>query len=442
MFTVEDIEDNQVLSNTPKKKSIRNSIQALTNRFNIYALAYLALTLPAGILLILFDKHESWLDREAHWGRLLQISQGTLLPVPNPDGKGSFGGFNHEGVFENFNNTAINSPFVYLPGILGHGHVRLASLSTLLVCACLIAFAISLSKGFAPAFLGISMLPMNFLSICYPTADAMTNAFSLLFIGFTLYVLQSTDPITNRQSLTLIVLSIFLGLIKITCAPLILLVWLLPHHAKNINAKKPILVCCLATFATLLSTATWMHITAHIPGSAAVTLDEYAEGKRLIFAHPLQMVKSLFITLVQPLDINWDGYNLGRNIQLFTGNGPVLPASVTVPILFASTILILKGCATNLHIDWSGRLIAIAILILFFAATGAGIMASWGSRSLGRYIDGIQSRYYFPIYPILIMLIPRVKMEFSNRKYGAYFISGLLIWGYASLLLAHCLSFA
>ncbi|MFT9158391.1 hypothetical protein [Bifidobacterium psychraerophilum] len=130
-----------------------------------------------------------------------------------------------------------------------------------------------------------------------------------------------------------------------------------------------------------------MHITAHIPGSAAVTLDEYAEGKRLIFAHPLQMVKSLFITLVQPLDINWDGYNLGRNIQPFTGNGPVLPASVTVPILFASTILILKGCATNLHIDWSGRLIAIAILILFFAATGAGIMASWHPGDHGVWGD-------------------------------------------------------
>lgn len=94
---MEDAEMNLNTSN--KNENCLSSLwDRLFNWFGSSALFYLMVTIPSGLILIFFDKHPSWPDHADHWNRILQISQGHLLAQANPDGSGSCGGFDADGV--------------------------------------------------------------------------------------------------------------------------------------------------------------------------------------------------------------------------------------------------------------------------------------------------------------------------------------------------------
>lgn len=73
------------------------------------SMIYSVFTVFFGALLIFIDSEQaSWPDKGQHWQRVLQIAQGHLLAVPDPNGSGVYGGI-FDGKFYAFNNTAINS---------------------------------------------------------------------------------------------------------------------------------------------------------------------------------------------------------------------------------------------------------------------------------------------------------------------------------------------
>jgi uncharacterized membrane protein len=416
-------------------------LHTLKRLSRIPAVLYLLLTIPSGVLLILFDKRPSWPDSAAHWLRILQISRGGFLSQPNPDGSGAYGGFDATGKFSNFNNSAINSPFVYFPSVLAHGHVRLASLLTLVVCSSIIAAAIYLSRQYQYAFLGIALLPIVFLSICYPTPDGVTNSVSLLFVAFVLRLLQNEAPPDTVSVVVLVILSALLGFIKITCVTLVLLVWVLPLRFKGIHRKSTWLPCVFSTLAALISTAVWTKMTSRIPPSAVVDLPGFASGKARILSHPMLMIRSVLVTLFQPPNTTGDPYDLARNIQLFTGYGPTLSATIMVPLLVAVMILILMSCNVDFCAGAWSKIVVAVIIALFFCVTAAGLMSSWGTPNLGRYVGGIQSRYYVPIYALLVLLVPSVRVSFSRKREGSIFLGAMIVWGYLGILIAHCIPF-
>lgn len=408
------------------------------------ALFYLLVTLPSGILMIAFDKRRSWPDYKDHWHRVLQIVSGHLLAQPNPDGSGGYGGLDSNGVFQVFNNTAINSPFVYFPGVLGCGHQRLAALFTLIICALTIAIGIRISGAYCPAFLGIGLLPIVFTSICWPTADAVTNAFSIVFVAYVVYLLQQAEPLKPRSLAVLSCMSILLGFIKITCAVLVLLVWLLPLSRKSKDEAKTLWwVALLSTVCAICSSLIWMSLTSQIPPSAVIDHPGFELAKKNILQHPFLMIQSLVVSFIQPINTTGDGHDIERNIQLFTGIGPdaLLPAGVMVPVLIVCCLLIIKGCAGMHHGGRTGLAITMLIVLAFFALTGAGLESSWGSNSLGKYIGGLQSRYYIPIYAVLVLLMPKVGLRFDNPKVVKNVVVIFVTWSYVGMLLSHCLSF-
>lgn len=408
------------------------------------ALFYLLVTLPSGILMIAFDKRRSWPDYQDHWHRVLQIVNGHFLAQPNPDGSGGYGGLDSNGVFQVFNNTAINSPLVYFPGVLGCGHQRLAALFTLIICALTIAVGVRISGLYYPAFLGIGLLPIVFTSICWPTADAVTNAFSIVFVAYVVHLLQQTGPLKQRSLRVLCCMSILLGFIKITCAVLVLLVWLLPLSRKGKDKAKTMWsAAALSTACTIFALLTWMSLTSRIPPSAIIDQHGFNLAKKRIFQHPLLMIRSLVVSFIQPINTTGDSHDIERNVQLFTGIGPdaLLPAGVMVPVLIICCLMIIKGCAGMHHGGRIGIAITVLIVLAFFALTGAGLESSWGSHSLGKYIGGLQSRYYIPIYAVLVLIMPNFGIRFDNPKLLKKVAAIFVVWSYIGMLLAHCLPF-
>ena len=77
---------------------------------------------------------------------------------------------------------------------------------------------------------------MVFFSFLYPTADAMTNSISILFIGSVLHACQR-DRVSGRFLTFLVFVGIFIGLVKSTCVILLALL-LLPFHRGYVKTAK------------------------------------------------------------------------------------------------------------------------------------------------------------------------------------------------------------
>ena len=200
------------------------------------AILYLVLSLIAGCILVQWDARPATNDAEQHWNRAYLISQGQFVAQENPQNKGHFGGYiNNE--FVEFNNTAVNSPVCYFPSWFSNGRYKLACFLTLLISALITASAILLSGAFAPIIMAISLLPMVFLSYLYPTADAMTNSISLLFVSSILHYYSMKRKPSWIEIAPLILLGSVVGLVKITCI-ILLLFLLLPLNSLRKSTGK------------------------------------------------------------------------------------------------------------------------------------------------------------------------------------------------------------
>lgn len=99
--------------------------------------------------------------------------------------------------------------------MLSGGHLRVACALTLIVAVGFTTLAIHIAGQYKTLILGIAVLPIVFFSYLYPTADAMTNSFSLLFVAQILYLLQKES--IRWKDISLLALSaLYLGQLKIT----------------------------------------------------------------------------------------------------------------------------------------------------------------------------------------------------------------------------------
>lgn len=208
------------LPHSHSRTNTRTHIHAPYKIFATIEFGYFALSTIAGVILILFDRRPSRNDFDAHWSRAQQVASFQFLSTPDPSGSGDYGAISADGYFVPFNNTAINSPFAYLPSMLSGGHLRVACALTLIVAVGFTTLAIHIAGQYKTLILGIAVLPIVFFSYLYPTADAMTNSFSLLFVAQILYLLQKES--IRWKDISLLALSaLYLGQLKITllCTP-------------------------------------------------------------------------------------------------------------------------------------------------------------------------------------------------------------------------------
>lgn len=93
-----------------------------------------------------------------------------------------------------------------------------------------------------------------------------------------------------------------------------------------------------------------------------------------------------------------------------------------------------NGGAHQLSIG--SKVILGCVVLLFFAATGMGLLASWGITDIGHYISGLQSRYYIPLYAILLMIFPTVVSSSTPEveRRCNWTIDVLLLWGYVGTI--------
>ncbi|WP_163228097.1 glycosyltransferase family protein [Bifidobacterium choloepi] len=419
------------------EESVESSQRFPFRNFWILPLAYFILTVTAGVPLSLWDTGKAdFNDAAAHWERVSMILAGHIVPSISP-GNSEYVGYTTSSGFVTLNNTAINSPFLYWPSLLSGGRQQVASVLTLVLSAAVIAVAIWLAQRFQILLFAAAILPATFLMMIYPTADAVTDSTSFLFIGLVLFLLQQPQ-LRWHHWVALCAVSVMLGQIKMTAIVLILLVLLL---IRKLSGWKKF---WLMAPVMLAATSSWLwsrQVSWFAPAPFMVSYADYTKLKWECVQQPWAWITSIFKTAFMPLNLSTENVNgipvnAQRNLTLFTATEGTQLGNVTmVPVLFAIVLLTLYSASLAHLRSWFSNGIAAVVLVGFFVATVTALLISW-TGSIGGYAWGMQFRYFLPVIPVAFLLIPRF-FRCDRPKFLLWFCGALIAWSYIGTVIAH-----
>ena len=402
--------------------------------------SYLLLMLFTGVPMVLFDRNPSRNDQGAHWYRVEGLLAGNLHAVADPNGGEGWGGI-VDGAFQTFNNTAVNSPFVYWPSLFSGGDYRTACLLTLCAASLTTAVGIALAGELGCCIAGTAILPMVYFSYLYPTADAVTNSYALLYIGYILH-LHGKERLGVIDYVMLTVASVLLGQIKSTCLVLVLL--LIVPAVRQHGVRRIAFV--IPAVGAVVSAGLWMlTVRDVVPAPETMSGVELESLKSAMLRNPLLLVESMAVTLFQPLDFSDETsgdrlVNPQRNLQLFTGaENTQLSMTIMVPLLFAVALLFLMGAQRN-RLRAVERTVCAMVCVAFFALTCAAMVLTW-SGDPGGYAGGIQTRYIIPVIPLVALLIPELVQVENLRKF-LIAVAVLVILSYCGIVGVHCMDWS
>ena len=119
------------------------------------------------------------------------------------------------------------------------GIFRVSSVATLICSATIIAVAIWVAKSLCQYHSGYSDSSYHIFSMIFPTADAVTNSYCLLFIAVVLCLYQRDDMLQYWHIALLCMMGALLGQVKITCFIIALFVLFLIPKAHGCVKRSP-----------------------------------------------------------------------------------------------------------------------------------------------------------------------------------------------------------
>lgn len=378
----------------------------------------------------------------AHWARILQIMNGNIIPVFSEEYPDWMIYRNH-GEIITFNNTAVNTPFVYFPSLIVRGDFYVSSVATLICSAAIIAAAIWVAKSYANIILAIAILPTTFFSMIFPTADAITNSFCLLFVAIVLALYQRNDVLRHRHIVLLCVMGILLGQVKITCSIIALFaLFLLPKvhgWGKKIALALPVLSAGISMWL-------WRMRTSRIAVAPnRVSLEKTHELEGQLLQSPWKVFPLIGRSLFEPMDfdhekINGQLVNPRRNLQFFTGTEEIqLPLIVMAPVLIAIMILVIVHVNYNFISKLQIVLITL-IIVLYYILSCVALSITWVG-DINTYASGLQNRYFIPILPFAFLLFPSfIAKEHINRKVLGASVAVLTVFSYIAIAVTYMIN--
>jgi uncharacterized membrane protein len=416
---------------------------------------FLWMALTFGLLFIVATPPLQVPDEPAHFLRCWQISEGQLLAVKSNNRIGGNVPLSLEKMshpfwllvfpgtpvnvdtlkriatipinpsvrkFKDFNNTALYSPLCYAPQALGIFILRTFNVHPLFIfyfgriCALLawiaiVFFAITLIPIHKWLITLLALLPMSlYVNISY-SADAMTNAVSLLFIAAVLRVAFRETPVSSRAWLFVMLLAFLVVSMKTIYAALVLLLFIIPRS--KFNNRKEMTMMAVAMFALVIcSIVTWTAVLQPLYLSHAQYDPVAREDLSIVagadihaqleycFNHPLHFPEVFFRSVISSASMYLPGY-----IGTFGWLSLQLPLWVII-----STYLVIFTCAViaEQRLKLSGYQKAV-IAITFFALLILLFLSQhliWDPVG-GPLISNIQGRYFIPFAPLLFFLLPQ-----------------------------------
>ena len=349
------------------------------------------------------------------------------------------------GVMESFSPEMESCYSVqYIPQMLGVGLGLLLKLNrwwlyllgnfTNLLCYLFITWLAvrTIPKG-KNALTLIALLPMALQQASSFSPDGYINSMSFLLIALILRAAEGNERLSGKEYAALTVVALLLAPAKGIYTLLLLLLFTVPAQRFGGRAKRLMYIggAFLASVVLLLI----------FEGPWANSLEAQGEAVGGYYTlswcltHPVQTVRLVFYSILHPDSGVYGSKNLlwwlesGTGIMLnsFT---LLMPVSAIYPMLFVilMSAMIVPQCAEHeLITPWQRSLGWLTALLVVCAAFGI-MMIAWTPMG-GSLIEGVQGRYFLPVFP-LIFLGFRGKTFTSRRDMSQVWLGCFLMLHY------------
>lgn len=442
--------------------------KVLPERFFIFT------ALPFGLLIIFLTPPFQSPDEFNHFHKAWQISEGSFSSLKHDDRVGGYVPegvvrfaqpyynlrFNSESrtdldqitrsslvslnsdslVFVDFPNTALYSPVVYIPQALTICVLRsfetpplfvyyCARIITLLFWITMVYFSIRIMPSFQWLFVILALLPQSLFTNASLSADVMTNGLSFLFIGWILQRAFVAPFFSWKDTVLLAFFSFLICSSKIVYTPLLLLVFIIPA-SKFSSAKHRVFQSGCAFIIAGITLLVWKFASLNVYTPYSSYNASFNSGIDLIrnadinlqmeylTQNPFAVFKVFYYSLVG----NAQSFSISYIGKLGWLDTP-LPWWFVV-LSWALILVAIFGEKSKIFLTRSHSiLLLIAFLSSFFLLVLSQYL-TWSEVGAPRvYI--LQGRYFFPIFPLLFIVLSRFdfrRITFSQVLYPVYSI--------------------
>ena len=403
---------------------------------------FVILALIAGGCLIIVTGPFQANDEVTHFRRAYQISQGQMvasrrgnsvggyipksiatanLPFDNVSGNSEIR-INRQSLFDklhepfdseqqcfsHFLMPAVYSPTLYIPQVIGITIGRFCGLSAMgmmysgrivnLLCWIVVVFiAIRVAPVFNWAFMLTALLPMNLALASSLSADASTNAVTLLLVALVLRLtLVDDSSFRGFQRVMIAALCVFLSLAKEVYFPLTGLIFLIPV-ARFDRLRNKLLFSGIVIGMALVAAMFW---SAMIKGLFVTFIrGNVPEQMDFLLRNPWVFPK----IAIDSIGDQWNECSFAW-IGVLGFLDTWLPKWIywSYPFVLILAALLDKGQAARL--GWPQKIWIVCIIIAVYLLIDLSLYLVWTPPGADT-IHGVQGRYFLPlVIPVLLIL--------------------------------------
>lgn len=313
---------------------------------------------------------------------------------------------------EAFSNTAVNSPIVYIPYVIGYyvGKIFTNNAYAIilvmrmfgLLCYSIIIFVciryIPIGKWVIAT---VSLIPAVYVFMSCVTADTMTFVMCIAFIAVVLHCSILNRELKRKEWILLSLVTVGMALVKLSYLPVLMLLALIPLANTAMRKRSMMLRGIALACVSCIIFLCWYLVISHINTGAMFNVGASPTlQKEIIFNNPFQFMKLLFKQFAEQ---NYFSFGIFGTLDLHTHNGYSGWCGVLAICL---SLLIQDEREKQVAVSVRDRMCAIALLLLSFIAVFILVetalylqFSAVGANS----IAGVQTRYFLPVLPMLLL---------------------------------------
>lgn len=289
-------------------------------------------------------------------------------------------------------------------------------------------------------FATVGLLPMTLHQMSVISTDGLIIASTLLFIALTLYLRnyysqKGHDSDSKKRYIFILLLGITALIIssKPGYWPILFCAVLIAPSLSGVISKRLIFIPIIIA-GGMMSYVMWYGIlSSHGLSDMSHFFEQANSGSKLIgkkavakqIINPLSLSKRFIFTyVVQKPEEMFKNYKGNRTVNFqptfvfstFTGTFGSLEAiapawmNFTVPLAIILSIFIAPiGKSRAFQLKLRDRVISSLLIASSFMLISLIFLVSWTSESMP-FIFGVQGRYFIPLLPLLVFILPRKKI--------------------------------
>lgn len=278
-------------------------------------------------------------------------------------------------------------------------------LSNMIICITLMYFTIKNIPFGKNILLVLSIIPITIEGFATLSADGITFAMACFYIAYTLkIVFDENQRCGTKQVITLAIAGGILALCKFVYLPIVFLALLIPKE-KFQSKKEKVIAMTLILLVAIVLNLIWLCY-----GSIALAkTDNTGLMPKImqIIKNPIEYIEKIIYTISQNFnDYIWSA--LGGQLEWLEQ----VKLNVIPYILLGLIGIVTVGDKKLKNRFTTSQKILICLIIL--AITGlifTSIFLQWTTNKT--QINGVQGRYFLPIFPLILFLVGNIKLQTS-----------------------------